>query len=204
MTKNKDDNKNKLSDKDLFLAISKGNHEAFRQFFDNYKKRICGFLYNILYSDEDVEELMQVVFMKIWENRATINHELSPNTYVFAIAKNCALDVLRQKTRKLLFEKQLIDNFKVSEDSDASLIDKDLKRHIDSLVVHIPERRREIFKLRYEKDLSYKEIAEQLGISESTVNSQITHALSYLRKQLGKELWAATLPLITFFSILKI
>ena len=200
----KNDNKDLFSDKELFLAISNGNHEAFRQFFDNYKKRICGFLYNILYSDEGVEELMQVVFMKIWKNRAAINHELSPNTYVFTIAKNCALDVLRQKTRRLLFEKQLVDNFKVSENGEASLIDKDLKQHIDNLVAHIPERRREIFKLRYEKDLSYKEIAEQLNISESTVNSQITHALSYLRKQLGKELWAVTLPLITFFSILKV
>jgi len=79
-----------------------------------------------------------------------------------------------------------------------------LKRHIDSLIEHIPERRREIFKLRYEKELSYKEIAEQLNISENTVDTQIRRALNYLREQLGKELWAVTLPLITFFSILKV
>ena len=204
MVTNKGNNKDLASDKRLFLAISKGSHEAFRKVFDNYRKPMFGFLYNMLRSHEDVEELLQVVFVKIWENRSTINYELSPEAYMFKIAKNCVLDVLRQRTRKLLFEKQLIDNFKVSENDEMPLIDKDLKRHIDTLITHIPERRREIFKLRYEKELSYKEIANQLNISENTVDTQIRHALNYLRKQLGKELWAVTLPLITFFSVLRV
>jgi len=203
MATNKGDKK-KLSDKELSLAISNGSHEAFSRFFDIYEKSIYGFLYNMLRSREEAEELLQVVFMKIWENRSTINHELSLEAYLYTIAKNSALNMLHQKVRKLLFEQQLIDNFKVSEDGEASLIEKDLKRHIDNLITHIPERRREIFKLRYEKELSYKEIAEQLNISENTVDTQIRNALNYLRQQLGKELWAVTLPLITFFDLLKI
>ena len=166
MATNKNDNKNTLSDKQLFLAISNGNHEAFSQFLDTYKKHIYGFLYKQLRSHEDVEELVQIVFIKIWENRTVINHELSPNAYVFKIAKNCALDMLRQRVRRLLFEKKMIDNFKESEDGEANIVDKDLKRYIDSLITNIPERRREIFKLRYEKELSYREIAKQLVLSE--------------------------------------
>ena len=204
MENNKNSTEKLISDKQLFLAISKGSHEAFHRFFDTYKKHVSGFLYKRLRSREDVEELVQVVFMKIWENRGIIDHERSPNAYLFTIAKNCALDVLRQKARRLLFEKQLIDNFKVSEDGEAPIIDEDLKRYINNLITHIPERRREIFKLRYEKQLSYKEIAEKLGISENTVHSQISHALRYLREQLGKELWTVTFSLITFFSVLKI
>ena len=203
MATNKNDNKNLLSDKQLFLAISKGNHEAFSQFVDIYKKHVYGFLYDRLRSHEATEELVQVVFVKIWENRATINHELSPNAYVFTIAKNCAFDVLRQRAYKLLLEKQLIESSNIIEDGETPLIDQDLKRHIESLITHIPERRREIFKLRYEEELSYKEIAEQLNISIGTVQTQVERTLNYLRKQLGKELWAVTLPLITFFSILK-
>ena len=195
--------KNQLPDKQLFLAISNGSHEAFHQFFDIYKKHVYGFLYKRLRSHDDVEELMQIVFMKIWENRTVINHELSPNAYLFTIAKNCALDLLRQKVRKLFFEKKLIENLKESEDGEADLIDEDLKKHIDNLIAHVPERRREIFKLRYEDELSYKEIAEKLGISEKTVDTQLQRTLNYLRKQLGKELWGVTLPLITFFSALK-
>jgi len=203
MDTKKDDNKNLLSDKQLFLAIRNGSHEAFRQFFDVYEKRVYGFLYKMLRSDADAEELAQIVFVKIWENRATINHELSPNAYVFKIAKNSAFYLLRQRAYKLLLEKQLIESINVIEDGETLLIDKDLKRHIDSLMADVPERRREIFRLRYEKDLSYKEIAEQLDISENTVNVQLHRTLNYLREQLGKELWAVTLPLITFFSLLK-
>ncbi|MCL2416713.1 MAG: RNA polymerase sigma-70 factor [Bacteroidales bacterium] len=204
MKNNKKEHRGLITDKELFSAISEGNHEAFRKFFDSYKKRIYGFLYSKLHSHEVVEELLQVVFVKTWENRATINPNLSPDAYVLKIAKNSALNFLRQKAYKLLLEKQLIEKINIAEDGETSFVDEDLKRHIDDLVAHIPERRREIFKLRYEKELSYKEIAEKLSISESTVNTQISLALNYLRKQLGKELWAVTLPLITFFSILKI
>lgn len=197
-------NKELISDKQLFLAISRGNSDAFRQFFDTYKKRIYGFLYSKLQSHDVVEELLQVVFVKVWENRATINPNLSPDAYVLKIAKNTALNFLRQKAYKLLFEKQLIEKINPIEDGETALVDKDLKRHIDDLISQIPERRRKIFKLRYEKDLSYKEIAEQLSISENTVNTQISLALNYLRKELGKELWAVAFPLIIFFSVLKI
>ena len=204
MATNKGNNEGLLSDEQLFLAISGGSHEAFHKFFHLYEKRIYGFLYKMLCSHDEAEELLQIVFVKIWENRTTKNPDLSLEAYVFKIAKNCVLDVLRQRVRKLLFEQQLIDNFKESEDGEAALIDEDLKRHIDSLIAHIPERRREIFKLRYENELSYKEIAEQLNISENTVDTQIRRTLNYLREQLGKELWTVTLPLITFFSILKV
>ena len=204
MTTKIDDNKTPLFDKELFLAISNGSHKAFSQFLDTYKKHVYSFLYDRLRSHDATEELVQVVFVKIWENRATINHELSPNAYLFTIAKNCAFDVLRQRAYKLLLEKQLIENSNIIEDGETPLIDKDLKRHIDSLINNIPERRREIFKLRYEEELSYKEIAEQLNISIGTVQTQVERTLNYLRQQLGKELWAVTLPLITFFSILKI
>jgi len=204
MATNKDDTKDSLSDKQLFLAISNGSHESFRQFFDIYERRVYGFLFKLLCSHEDAEEVSQIVFIKIWENRATKNLNLSLDAWVFQIARNCALNLLHQRVRKLLFERQLIENFKESEDGEAAFIENDLRRHIDSLITHIPERRREIFKLRYEKELSYKEISEKLGISENTVNVQLNRTLNYLRQQLGKELWAVTLPLITFFSILKV
>ena len=191
-------------EKHLVVELRKGSHEAFGQLFDIYKKRIYGFLYNMIHSHEDVEDLLQVVFINIWENRATMNNELSLDAYVFKIARNSALNLLRQRAYKLLLEKQLIDNLKLSEDGETPLIDKDLKRHLDNLIAHIPERRREIFLLHYSKELPYKEIAEQLNISENTVDTQIRNARNYLRKQLGKELWAVTLPLIIFASILKV
>ena len=108
------DNKNLLPDRQLFLAIANGSHEAFSQFFDSYKKRIYGFLYKKLRSHEVVEELLQIVFVKVWENRATINPDLSPDAYVLKIAKNSALNFLRQKAYKLLLEKQLIEKINVA------------------------------------------------------------------------------------------
>ena len=176
------------SEKQLIIELCNGNHKAFRQLFDEYKKRVYGFLYNMMHSHHEAEELTQTVFMKIWESRAAMNSELSLNAYVFKIAKNSALNTLRQKAYKLLLEKQLSARAAINEDSDAFLVNKDLRQYINDLIALIPQRRREIFLLRYRQKFSYKEIAEQLHISENTVDTQIRHALDFLRKQLGKEL----------------
>ena len=181
------------SEKQLIIELRNGSHKAFRQFFDEYKKRVYGFLYNILHSHQDVEELTQTVFMKIWENRAAMNPELPLNAYVFKIAKNSALNTLRQKAYKLLLDKQLIAHVEINEDSEMSLVNKDLRQYINELIALIPKRRREIFLLRYRQKLSYKEIAAQLHISENTIDTQIRHALNFLRKQLGKELLSGEL-----------
>ena len=183
-------------EKQLIQELRNGSHVAFRQLFDDYKKRIYGFLYNMLYSHEEVEELMQAVFVKIWESRAKMKHELSLSAYVFKIAKHSALNALRQKSYKLLFEKQLANHMESSEDSEELLVHKDLKQYVNNLIALIPKRRREIFLLRYRQRLSYKKIAEQLRISENTVDTQIRHALSFLRNQLGKEFLTITLPII--------
>jgi RNA polymerase sigma-70 factor (ECF subfamily) len=184
----------------LIEELRNGNHKAFRQFFDEYKKRVYGFLYKMLHSYEEVEELTQTVFVKIWENRATMNPELSLNAYVFKIAKHSALNALRQKAYKLLFEKQLTENFENNEDHEAPLVNKDLRQYINDLIALIPDRRREIFLLRYRQKFSYKEIAAQLHISENTVDTQIRHALNFLREQLGKEFLTGILPFVYFLA----
>lgn len=184
------------NEKQLIIALQEGNHEAFRQLFDDYKKRVYGFLYNMLHSHEEVEELSQNVFVKIWENRANMNHELPLSAYVFKIAKYSALNSLRQKAYKLLLEKNLIEKLETSEDGEEMLTTKNLEEYINNLITQIPERRREIFLLRHRQKLTYKEIAEQLHISENTVDTQIRHALNFLRDQLGKELLTVMLSLI--------
>jgi RNA polymerase sigma-70 factor (ECF subfamily) len=188
------------SESQLILELRNGSHKAFRQLFDEYKKRVYGFLYNMLHSHEETEELLQTVFVKIWENRTSLNHELSLNAYVFKIAKHSALNVLRQKAYKLLLEKQLVDELNISEESASHLDDKDLKQYVNDLIMRIPKRRRDIFLLRYRQKKSYKEIAEELHISENTVDTQIRRALSFLREQLGNE-FAGVIYLLAYYTV---
>ena len=181
-----------FSDNQLIDALKKGSHQAFRHFFDLYKKRVYSFLLGIVRSSSDAEELTQVVFIKIWEHRKRLNQELSVNAYIYKIAKNAALNFIRQKVYKAMLEKELLENMERSEE----MADKNMEEYINNLILKIPERRREIFLLRYRHKMSYREIAERLMISENTVDSQIRNALHFLRGQIGKELAMMILPFL--------
>ena len=176
-------------EKQLILLLNKGDHYAFNEFYTSYKYRICKFVFNMLDSYEETEEVFQSVFEKIWENRADIRHESSLNAYVYKIAQNEVFDILRRRTYRQLLEKYLSLAVTDEEASEESVFDDDeLKRQMIGLIQALPERRREIFLLRYLQKMSYRDIASKLNISENTVDSQIRNAINFLRARIGKEL----------------
>jgi len=176
-----------LSDKQLIDALRGGSHKAFRIVFDNYKKRVYSFLYGILHTHSDAEELTQRVFVKVWDHKEKLNQELSVQAYIYKIAKNIALNFLRDKVYRLRLEQRLVERFDETVE-EADMEENNMKQYINSLIIKIPERRREIFLLRYRQKMSYKEIAERLQITENTVDTQIRNSLRFIREQIGKEL----------------
>ena len=181
----------------LVEELRNGSHVAFRQLFDCYKGRIYAFLFSLLRSHDEAEELLQNVFVKLWEARERLDKSLSLNAYIYKIAKNDALNYMRQKAYRIALEREfLTKNSNADEDLELSLIGKDLEKYVNSLIDDIPSRRREIFLLKYRQKMSYKEIAMQLGISENTVDTQLRKALGFLRDKLGKELLQVILMLV--------
>jgi len=186
-------------EKALIILLNEGSHHAFNELYTSYKYRICKFIYNLLGSYEETEEVFQSVFEKIWENRALIKQEQSLNAYIYKIARNHVYDILRRRAYTHLFEKYLALAIRIeSEDAVSDTFDQDeIENHIQKLIGSLPERRREIFTLRYRHKRSYREIAAMLNISENTVDSQIRNAINYLRAHISRELFFLLCALIT-------
>ncbi len=174
----------------LILALRNNSHEAFHTLYDSYKHRVCRFIFDMLGSYEETEEVFQFVFEKLWEHRHTLDSGYPIGAYIYKIARNKVYDVLRQRTVRRVFERQFAEMLDESDNfSEAMLQDRDFNRYLGGLIKSMPERRKEIFKLRYFQNMSYREIAEKLDITENTVDTQLRHAINYLRKHAGKELF---------------
>ena len=184
---------------ELVKALSKGEIKAFNDLFQIYGNRIFRFAVGYLKSEHDAEELVQDVFMKIWEKRSELKENLSFKSYIFTIAFNI---IRKHFVKKALtakyFEQQVI------EDADLSTIQnidfQSTKKAIDHLVNQLPARRKEVFiKSRFE-GLTTKEIADELGTSPKTVENQLGEALRFIREYLGKEDLAGILLFMLFYS----
>jgi RNA polymerase sigma-70 factor (family 1) len=184
---------------ELVKSLSRGEIKAFNELFQIYGNRIFRFALGYLKSEPDAEELVQDVFMKIWEKRSELKDNLSFKAYLFTIAFNIIRKhFIKKALTSRYFEQQVIEDTDLSTLQDIDF--QSTKKAIDHLVEQLPARRKEVFiKSRFE-GLTVKEIADELGTSPKTVENQLGEALKFIREHLGKEDLAGILFFTLFFS----
>jgi len=169
--------------KSLLERLRNGECNAFDELYESYRIPALRFCNSILKDTEESENIIQDVFIKIWNRKNTINPELNFTSYLFTIIKNRVFDhlkevkkndVLKDKYWEKIVESQVLDN-EVQEERFAKV-----KEAVDGL----SEKRKKIIQLNYEEGKSYEEIAQQLNISKNTVKNQLVKAKQVIRKQL--------------------
>jgi len=172
-------------DNDLIARIKEGDEVAFELIFYRYKGKLYDFIHRSLPEEEDVESIVQGIFVRIWINRSDLNPAQSFNGYIYTIARNEIYGHLRKLMTRQKYQQEILQNLTDSSNSTERHIEyQELEKIIAELIEAMPEKRREIFKQSRLEGLSYKEISRQLNISENTVDTQIRKALSYLKKKL--------------------
>lgn len=173
-----------ISDAEWIFALKEGNLKAFSELFDRYGKRIFRFSMGYLKSVENAEEIVQEVFLKIWNNRHELSAQKSFEAYLFTIAKNGILNSIRKSKS----EQAYLNYAKLHPGKNILLDDeldfKELEKAYKSAVEQLSPRRKEIFLLSREQFLSNAEIADRMNISVKTVENQMTSALTEIRKKL--------------------
>lgn len=183
----------------LVKELSKGNLLAFNSLFREYSNRLYRFALGYLKSEDEAEELVQEVFMIIWEKRADLNAELSFKSYLFTISFNIIRKHFRTKSYLVEYlRSEKTDELDLHTAEEVSY--NSLYHYITRLVDQLPERRKLIFiKSRFE-GLSIREIADELKLSHKTVENQLTDALKYMRANLKKEsIFSLLFVIIIFF-----
>lgn len=161
--------------------------------FDLYHLRIYKFSVVYLKNNQDAYDLVQDVFIKIWESRFSLNADTNFEAYMFTIARNTMISLIRKRLteQKYLTHVAHAGNTNNAETDEYTNFNF-LKQQYDTLIELLPEKRKEIFILSREKGLSNREIALLKGISEKTVENQITRALSFFRQHLDcTSIWAS-------------
>lgn len=170
----------------LALRVKQGDEQAFELLFRKYYVRLCGFANKFLNDPEEAREVVQEVFMKIWEGREDIDPEDSLKSYLFKIAQNFSLNKLRKKkveSRYLEILKQVYIEHSEFSGYDSLLV-RELDNNITAAINTIPPKCKRVFELSRIDGLKYSEIAEVLNISVKTVEAQMSKALSILRVEL--------------------
>lgn len=173
------------TDKALFERIATGDEAAFSILFFRYTARLAPFVTRLLQSDSWSEEIVQDVFMRLWQSRQQLAAIEHPSAYLHQMASNRTLDYIKRNAREVKLQYYAARWF--TADADHPDVQQDF-REIDSLlkeaVSSLPAQRRKVYQLVREEGLSHAEIAERLQISKHTVRNHVAEALQEIRRYL--------------------
>jgi RNA polymerase sigma-70 factor (ECF subfamily) len=174
------------NDEELMQEIKADNMFAFDVLYKKYCKRVYKFGYSILKSPEESENIMQDVFLSLWENRHKVQKDSSIKSFVFTITYNKAISIIRKKARESQFIEYLKSLQEITEEPvNVKLEYNELKTKLDEIINALPQRQKEVYLLHRVEGLKYNEIAERLNISVKTIETHMSCALKTIREKLG-------------------
>jgi len=177
----------KTIDSKLLAEFKRGDHASFERIFEFYSHSLFQFSFSYLKSKEAAEDVVQEVFLKIWDNRQEIRNDTSFRSYLFTIA----LNAVRKQFNKLSKVNELKHGILFELSAQKSDFDdrNDYQELLDTLhkvIDRMPEKRRQVFIRKKLEEKSLKEIADELQIDPKTVEYHITEAMKFLKVEFEK------------------
>jgi len=187
----------KDKDNQIIEQLREGSKEAFHLLFDTFGPKIHAFALSYLKNKEDAEELLQDVFLKLWEIRASLDVSKNIKSLLFKISINLIYDFIRRKNIEKAYLNYSGLSQSYSNNTWNEVIYNDMLENLNLLVNTMPKQRQRIFQLSKEAGLSNDEIAKELNLSRRTVENQIYRAVSFLKDKLV----TGSLPVLLFFFL---
>jgi RNA polymerase sigma-70 factor (family 1) len=173
---------------ELFLYVKEGDHGAFDELYGRTWEDLYIKTYSKLKIEDLAKDVVQEVFVDLW-NKRTERKIDNVMAYLMQAVKFKVIDEFRKSKYKFVEIDNFIEQIRDSSDADDQLISKEFFSLLRQWTETLPRKRREIFRLRYEEDLSNKEIAEQLGVSVKTVQNQLINSSFELKLLLRNALF---------------
>lgn len=170
------------SDDILLHRMREDDVSAMKELYNNYWKLLYISSYNVLQNKELCEDIVQEVFIDIWNNRKKISIKTSVKAYLYACARYKVFAEIKKNNKMInvTYFSTLDHRFqKVTPESE--LIYNELTEQINTIIEKLPEKCRNVFRLSREEQMSHKEISQHLNISTKTVENHITKALQIIR-----------------------
>ncbi len=171
-----------LPEKELLCQLHHGDIQAFDILYHRYSQIIYANILKFLKNETSAEDLLQDVFLRIWENRSKIDPEQSFAAFLFTCSRNITFNFKRRLKLEMESEVQLAYGALESENTIDKVLDsKEAMVLVENLLSRLPKQRQKIFRLSKLEGKSYKEIAEEMDISIATVRDHIVKANKFIR-----------------------
>ena len=184
-----------IDEKELIRQAKSGNLKAYEEIIGLYEKKVFSTIYYMVKNDNEVEDIAQEVFIKIYKNLGNFKEESSLYTWIYRITVNVCIDEFK-KRKKVVYLDEKIDTkdgeveLQLSDDSKSPTDiaeDNDLKDKLEKCIKKLPESQRMMIILRDIKSFTYMEIAEIMKMNLGTVKSKINRARASLKELLEED-----------------
>lgn len=174
-----------------------GDEADFEKLFRQFHPSLCRYAFTIVKDVEEAEEIVQEVFVRIWDKRAQIEFTVSAKSYLYRAVHNACLNLLSKNKKEVRMDEVPLKIVHQSATPTADFQTRELEAEIEKALDQLPEQCRKVFELSRYGNLKYREIAEMQNISVKTVENQMGKALRILREQLAAYL-TVSLPFLFF------
>lgn len=175
------------TDADLISFLNERDRDAFAEIYDRYNGLLYTFTYKRLQNREEAKDLIHELFLKLWEDHRSIDIKVNISAYLYGALRN---NMLKQIAKSKVADRY-IESFQhyidlvPNNNTDHLIRHNELQAFIANEIANLAPRTRQVFELSRTANLSRKEIADELGISEETVKSHMKTALKTLKARLG-------------------
>lgn len=181
---------------EVLKSFAEGNELAFVRIFDRYYPKVFGIGLELFKSREMAKEVVQEVFIKLWERQTEFGHVRELEAFIYTMARNLALDMLKSQTREIKNCYKYSLSRDLAENSTENVVQtRDYEDLVNKEVGRLPRGQKQVYELSRIQGLTHQEIAEHLNISYTTVNKHLNRALTKLRKNL-KPYFGSLIPVL--------
>lgn len=175
-----------FSDAELGSLLKGGNQLAYVEIFNRYQPLLFLHALKKMHNEEEAKDMVQEIFMDLWVKHTDFNPERNLAAFLFTCVRNKFVNLLQFKEVRTRYVRSFRDFAAESTDrSDEPIREKQMLALIEEEINALPAKMKAIFLMSRREYKSYKQISDELGISEETVRKQIKNALKILRTRLG-------------------
>jgi RNA polymerase sigma-70 factor, ECF subfamily len=169
----------------IFSRMVEGDANALRFFFNKYYEDLCNFVNAYIHNPAISEEVVQDIFIYFWENKENLKLSYSVKSYLYRSTKNRSLNIIRDERKRKMIHDIMLKETTADTITNEGYLDIDqLRQIITTSIQSLPPRCREIYSLCKNENLTYKEVAIKMGLSEKTVENQMNISFKKLKAYL--------------------
>lgn len=169
----------------LLKQFKSNDKNAIDSLYVLYSRRLYKFAFAYLKTEEDALDVVQDVFINLWEKRDSLKEDTNLEAYLFTITKNSVISIFRKKISEKTYLEHLRQGAVLHHNNTEETVDHEiLSEKVQELVSRLPAQRQLVFRMSKEKGQSNKSIAEELNISVKTVEDHITKARRFIKEHL--------------------